>query len=278
MRTPGRFLLPSVLLACTPAPVAPSTAGSSQTPTVHGVHWAYRGDEGPAQWGHLDPAFAACASGTRQSPIDLALSPGTPAAPAPTRPRWQPITARPANDGHTIRLSEATPRSSLTLDGTAYVLQQLHFHSPSEHTIAGQPFAAEAHLVHRSNDGKFLVVAILMRRGQENATLRSAWSAMPPEPGGPSAATGESSIDVNALLPPAPRYLRYDGSFTTPPCTEGVTWLVVEPEANPTVEISDAQIEQLRAATQGATNRPTQPLNGRAVVALVPGAPPRDVR
>jgi len=253
-------------LACgeSPPPEPKSPAPPPVASTSH-AHWSYSGDESPQRWSKLDPSYAVCETGAAQSPLDLPQSPSR-HEPAPARPQWDPVPLQLKNNGHTIQVDDAAS-SSLVVDGTTYRLQQFHFHSPSEHTIAGHSYAAEMHLVHKSDAGKLLVVAILFGSGTENLTLAPVWSKMP-EHGAPSVALPATTIDVSSLLPAAPRYLRYDGSLTTPPCTEGVTWLVVEPDAS--MQMSPEQIKTLHAHTEPSTSRPRQKLGSREVLELIP--------
>ncbi len=151
--------------------------------------------------------------------------------------------------------------------GRSTSLAQFHFHSPAEHTVGGRSFDLEMHLVHKSRDGKVAVVAILLGTGTENAVLAPVWNAMPAHPG-PAVTVADAKVDVSSMLPAATKYLRYGGSLTTPPCTEGVTWLVVEPDA--ASQVSAEQVRKLKAITQPTTNRPLQPLGAREVVELAP--------
>lgn len=254
-----------VLLASTHLACGGSSAPAPKTPTLVHAHWSYSGDENPQHWGDLDPTYALCKTGGAQSPLDLPLAPSR-HQPAPARPVWDPMPLRVTNNGHTIQVDDTAP-SSFVVDGTTYRLVQFHFHSPSEHTIGGHTYAAEMHLVHKSDAGKLLVVAILFETGAENAVLAPVWSAMPVQAAGPTAIAG-TIIDVSSLLPSAPHYLRYEGSLTAPPCTEGVTWLVVEPD--PSTQMSPDQIKTLHEHTEPSTNRPLQRMGARDIVELVP--------
>jgi carbonic anhydrase len=251
-------LLAWLPLGCSAAPPVPATPGPH-------AHWSYTGDE-PLHWGDLDPAYIACKTGADQSPIELPLSPLRHEA-APPRPTWAKVPLRVTSNGHTVQVDDTAP-SSLVVEGTTYKLVQFHFHSPSEHAIAGHHFAVEMHLVHKSDDGKLLAMAIFFESGAENATLAPVWSAIPASSEGIPVVIPGVTIDIEALLPSAPRYLRYKGSLTVPPCTEGVTWLVVVPDPN--AQMSPAQIQLLRDRTQSSTSRPLQPVHGREVVELIP--------
>jgi carbonic anhydrase len=253
-------LAPFLLAACAsaPAPAAPSSAAP---------HWSYDGDVGPSHWGALDPSFATCSSGTTQSPVDLPATPQG-GGKAPATPTWSAVPLRVVNNGHTIQVDDAAP-SSFVVDGTTYALKNFHFHSPSEHTVNGRSYDVEMHFVHKTPDGKIAVVALLFNHGRTNDVLAPLWSAMPSAPRGEPVMKSDT-IDVQALLPKAPTFYRYDGSLTVPPCTEGVKWFVVVPDAAAPSELSDAQIAQLRAALHGASNRPIQPLGGRSITELAP--------
>jgi carbonic anhydrase len=182
-------------------------------------------------------------------------------------PHWDPVPLSIVNNGHTIQVDDSAP-SSLVLDGESYSLAQFHFHVPSEHTIEGRAFDAEIHLVHRTPGGRLAVIALFFQKGAANGPLRAVFDAIPMDPGSPRSIPGEK-IDLGALLPRAPRFLSYEGSLTTPPCTEGVRWLVVLPDPAP-LEVSEADLSKLRAAVHAPTNRPTQPRNDRAVELRAP--------
>jgi carbonic anhydrase len=229
-------------------------SGTPPAETPHKTTWTY---ESVAHWADLDPAFAGC-KGTHQSPIDV---PDThEAGPAFAAGTYAPFPVRILNNGHAIQV-EDTAASSLVFGGVTYALAQFHFHAPSEHTLAGKSFDAEAHFVHKSADGKLLVIGMFIRKGNASAELAPVFDAIPTAEAASHAAPG--TVDVTAILPRAPHYAHYAGSLTTPPCSEGVSWFV---EKSVVLEISDAQLMRLRAAVHGDTNRPVQPIGDRTVV------------
>jgi carbonic anhydrase len=253
------FVVHSQLACGSTPPAAPAGV-----PAPH-AKWSYSGDNGPEHWGDLDPGYALCKTGDAQSPIDLPPAPAR-HQPSPGKPHWEPVPLRITNNGHTIQVDDTSP-SSFVVEGVTYKLAQFHFHCPSEHTVGGRAFDAEAHFVHKSETGKVLVVALLFGSGAENPVLAPVWRAMPAKEG-PTVTVPDTTIDVSSLLPGAPRYFRYDGSLTTPPCTEGVKWLVVEPDAS--TQLSPDQIKKLRGLTLPSTNRPEQRVGSREVPELVP--------
>ena len=246
----------TLLASCGSSPPLAPAASS------HRAAWTYAGATGPEHWSDLDPSFSACSRGSRQSPIDLPPPPGSSTAPAVASPHWDPVPLSIVNNGHTVQVDDAAP-SSLVLDGVTYSLVQFHFHTPAEHTLEGRAFDAEVHLVHRAANGKLAVVALFFQRGAESAALRPLFDAIPMEQGAPISVPGKT-LDLGALVPRAPRFLSYDGSLTTPPCTEGVRWLVVLPDPKP-LEIAESDLAKLRAAVHAPNNRPQQPRNDRAI-------------
>ena len=215
--------------------------------------WGYEPHNGPARWGTLDPAFESCDLGKAQSPIDL--TGGQRADLTPIEFDYRRTRVAIENTGHTIQVN-LEPGSGIVLDGVRYDLQQFHFHHGSEHTVDGVRLPLEMHLVHRSHDGSLAVVGILFEEGRANETLAPVWAQLPTEPA--ASRIMPASLDL-AALPPAPGATwRYDGSLTTPPCTEGVAWVI---PAEP-LTLSVAQIDAF-AAIYPNNYRPVQPLGER---------------
>lgn len=221
------------------------------------AHWSYEGDTGPAHWGSLSPEYAQCSTGRQQSPIDIR----DPAAKDLTNLEFHyaPTEVAIVNNGHTIQVNYA-PGSWMQVDGTRYDLLQFHFHAPSEHTIAGRHAAAEMHLVHKSSSGALAVVGVLLEEGAANPRFDPVWSHLPARPG--PVRECDAQIDADDLLPADQRTLRYSGSLTTPPGTEGVRWFLMQEP----VRLSKAQLDAFTRIHRG-NNRPTQPLHGRVVEA-----------
>lgn len=217
--------------------------------------WGYEGDRGPDRWGSLDEAFSTCANGTEQSPIDLVDGA---AGDYPTLMfDYGPRTGMVVNNGHTIQVN-VDRGSGIVLDNTRYELLQFHFHHGSEHTFGGVQLPMEMHLVHRSDRGMLAVVGVLLAEGAANATLAPIWERFPRQANW--AVALPEALEVAELLPVPQSAWRYRGSLTTPPCTEGVSWIVMTEPGT----LSAAQI-----ATFGAIHprnfRPVQPLNRRTL-------------
>ncbi len=220
-------------------------------------HWTYAEHGGPAKWSELDPGFAACGTGKLQSPIDLrdAREADLP----PIQVAYRPGEVKVVNNGHTIQV--AVPAgSTITVGGHAYELQQLHFHTPSEEAISGERAPLVAHLVHKDAAGKLAVVAVLFDVGAASAALEPVFAKLPAKPETEVTLSG-AKLDPAALLPSGLGYYAFEGSLTTPPCTEGVRWMVLRSRAT----ISKAQLAAFRKLYP-ANARPLQPANGREIL------------
>ncbi|MDQ0901052.1 MULTISPECIES: carbonic anhydrase [unclassified Paenibacillus] len=238
-----------------------STSGGTVATTTKPAHWSYSGDTGPAKWTTLDPQYAACANGSEQSPIDIELSQlKVDKELGKFETNYKPTVFTLMNNGHTIQANDASGSNIITVEGKVYTLVQLHFHKPSENQINGKTFDMEMHLVHKNSEGKLAVLGVLIKSGSENKQLAEMFSKLPKEETKEDLKL-DQVIDLNALLPQDKKAFRYKGSLTTPPCSEGVDWTVLEE----TIELSDKQIQGFGAIFSD-DHRPVQPLNGRTVV------------
>lgn len=223
------------------------------------AHWSYEGQEAPTHWGKLSPDFSLCETGKNQSPVDIHGALKT--THEGLKLAYQTGPQHIVNNGHTIEV-ETSPGNTLTIDNDIFTLQQFHFHAPSENEIDGKTFPLEAHFVYKDQQGALTVMALMFEQGQTNQELEKAWRQMPSALNKPESLT--TPLNVGALIPAtdSEHYYRFSGSLTTPPCSEGVRWLVLETPAT----ISAAQVAQFTAAIHHANNRPIQPLNGRVIV------------
>ncbi len=245
--------------------VADVSASETHGATAHGSdahagepHWAYEGENGPQNWGKLKPEFNLCAIGKRQSPINIEESATLQGPAEPLQFNYTPSIGSVVNNGHTIQVDVAGD-NTLTVRGSVYKLVQFHFHTPSEEQVNFRNFAMVAHLVHKNNEGQLAVVAVLLDPGVANALINKVWTYMPLDTSD-RVRMPDGLIDMNELLPKDQRYYQFIGSLTTPPCTEGVLWMVMK---QPTL----LSREQIRLFQQLFPNnaRPVQPVNARAV-------------
>ena len=225
--------------------------------TVPPPDWGYWGAGAPNNWGSLSPEFALCATGANQSPIDLrdcVLD-----SSAPELLFNYGGDAREVNHNGKVAHVEFVAGNTLTVGDRKYELASMHIHVHAEHQVEGQLFTAEMHLVHRKEGGFLGVVGQLYRLGDPDPVVQALIDAYP-EPG----QTIRSGFTLNAagFLPADLGYFRYDGSLTTPPCTEGVDWYVLREIRT----ISQEQVNCIAALHNGFNHRPIQARNGRAVI------------
>jgi carbonic anhydrase len=246
IRSYARIILSLATLLAAPARAADEHA-----------HWQYgKGHGGPAHWAELNPEFSTCGTGKHQSPIDIR---GAEKAELPEiQFAYQRGAPTVVNNGHTVQVT-VPAGSSITVGDHAYALQQFHFHAPSEEAVAGKRAALVAHFVHKDADGKLAVVAVLFDVGNESAALAPVFAKLPAKAGTDVTLEG-AQVDPAAVLPAMRGYWEFEGSLTTPPCTEGVRWLVLRQHAS----VSKAQLAAFRKLYP-ENARPLQPLNGRTV-------------
>ena len=256
--TSGICTLALLLAACSSTAEtgaeATRSAAQSSTEAVEPTeaHWSYDGISGPAEWAELDEQYRTCGTGLQQSPVDLPSS--ALAGGEALDLTGQPEQGDVVDNGHTVQLTGDEDTSEVTFEGRSYALAQMHVHTPSEHTVNGVAAAAEFHFVHRTEDDQLLVVAVLGVEGRPSA-------AFDPFVQGAVGEVDTATLDVHGMLPASLDHVDYEGSLTTPPCTEGVHWVVMTTP----VELSAEQLAALNVAHPGNT-RPAQPLGDREVV------------
>jgi carbonic anhydrase len=225
------------------------------------THWGYTGHEGPESWGTLSPDYSMCKLGSSQSPINIDKAVSVSSTDLEKVGfDYHTASSNVVNNGHTIQVN-IEDGSTITVDGIEFTLKQFHFHTPSENQIEGKNFPLEAHFVHASKDGTLAVVALMFDNGVENPFIKKIWESMPKE-ADKTTPLVISAKEINALLPQNREYYRFNGSLTTPPCSEGVRWLVLKNYAT----ISPAQVEEFLHTMHHKNNRPIQPINARKVM------------
>lgn len=220
-----------------------------------GGHWGYFGEGGPAAWAQLKPEFGLCGRGTRQSPIDI--RDGIAVDLEVPKFDYRPSGFSVIDNGHTVQVNVA-PGNTVEVTGRRYELVQFHFHRPSEERINGRQYEMSVHLVHRDADGRLAVVAVVLERGAAQPVVQQVWNNLPLEKNEIVAA--QTAIDLTALLPTDMRYYTYMGSLTTPPCSEGVLWMVMQQP----VPVSTAQIG-IFSRLYPMNARPVQQSAGRLI-------------
>ncbi|GIT97634.1 carbonic anhydrase [Sulfurovum sp. TSL1] len=242
----------SALLASTIMLLANDTVAQTEN-----LHWGYTGHNTPDKWGSLSEKYRECGVGLNQSPINITHS--LHANLPPLAPSYQSDSKDVIDNGHTIQINMAHG-STIKVDDIVFELKQFHFHTPSENHINGKAYPLEGHFVNIDKDGNIAVLGVMFTEGEENKALAKFWDKLPTNEG--EVHTLEHSKIANELLPKDKHYYRFNGSLTTPPCTEGVRWFVFKE----TLSISKEQVAKFHKIMHGDNNRPIQPLDARVVV------------
>ena len=229
--------------------------------TLSHPEWGYTGRTGPEHWGCLSSDYSLCSAGVEQSPVNLAgyVSGGT----EKVTFDYTTVAVQARNNGHTVYL-DFDPGSGVSVGGRRYELLGVHYHSPGEHLLDGESFAAELHLVHQDAGGNLAVVGLLFRLGNPSPLVEDLLGLAPATGveadigGGPNAAE---------YVPSHSGYYGYRGSLTTPPCSEGVRWIVMQGIGT----VSPDQVDILQSLTYGPNNRPPQPIGDRQIVVSAGG-------
>lgn len=242
----------SILLASTMMLIANNADTQSKE-----IHWGYTGHTTPDKWASLSEEYRECGTGLNQSPINITHS--LHAKLPPLTPSYESDSNYIVDNGHTVQVNMAKG-SSFVIDDITFELKQFHFHAPSENHIDGKEFPLEGHFVHLDKEGNIAVIAVMFEEGEENKALAKFWNTMPTKAG--EIQTLKLSKIAKELLPKDKHYYRFNGSLTTPPCTEGVRWFVFKES----LTISKEQVAKFHEVVHGNNNRPIQPLDARIIV------------
>ncbi|MGF1683535.1 carbonic anhydrase [Photobacterium minamisatsumaniensis] len=219
----------------------------------HATEWSYTGERGAEHWGDT---FATCGEGVNQTPIDV--NKAIKAELVPLHIDYQGSVKEIINNGHTIQ-ANITGENTLTVDNEEFALKQFHFHTPSENYINGKQYPLEAHFVHANQQGQLAVIAVMFNTGpRANDQLNMLLEAIPKKD---TATQLTSTFNPAELLPRDREYYRFNGSLTTPPCSEGVRWFMMKDHQSG----SEKQVGSLHGV-MGDNARPLQPLNARVIL------------
>lgn len=259
-------LIALCLVACSSSQDRQSTSVeapiSSHMTTVHKgpttpKMWSYVGLLGPENWGQLSPEYKTCETGPSQSPINLIWS--KPLRSGRLQFKYRPSPISIVDNGHTIRIN-VSPGNILDVRGQLFELQQIHFHTRSEHTISSSSFPMEIHYVHKNSDNKIAVLGFFAIVGSPNPIMESILIRTP-DVKYREILIADMLINPMDMMPRIHHHYHYMGSLTTPPCSEGVNWNVL----NTPITLSKEQVMRFKARYP-KNNRPIQPTHDRRIV------------
>lgn len=249
-----------------PVPAAVSEPKAAPVPAVsvpvqvepkkkQGASWGYTGSKAAHKWGDLDAQYTACKAGIAQSPVDIHqfVQEDLPVLSG----SYSPTPLEVLNNGHTVQVNYGSG-SGFRADNKNFNLLQFHFHTPSEHYIDGAPYPMEMHFVHKSADGTLGVIGVMIKLGAHNPVIEGIWQNVPPA--GETKRVNTVELSASDLMPAETGYYAYDGSLTTPPCSEGVKWFVMQAP----IEMSQAQLVAFQSVFP-VNARPVQELGDRVI-------------
>jgi carbonic anhydrase len=239
----GKQLLQVVMLLC----------GLGGFQTIYAAdNWGYTQQNGPEQWSRM--GYPLCESGRHQSPVDILQV--TSAPQDQLNFHYSPTEFQVKQDNHNLffYVQDDAPKNNnyIEFNGQHYYLKSFHFHNPAEHEINSKRYAMEGHFIHQSTNGDYLVIGVFFRLGASNPLLSKTIRA-----------SGEKTYVTNIaeFMPPKRIFFSYQGSLTTPPCAEGITWVVMaQPQS-----VSAAERHQFEKRLGTENSRPPQPLDGRRI-------------
>ncbi|KAL0404875.1 UNVERIFIED_CONTAM: Alpha carbonic anhydrase 7 [Sesamum radiatum] len=225
--------------------------------------------DGPENWGNLNKNWSLCGTGKTQSPINILDSEvNVTRSLGDLNRKYHPTYVLLKNKGHDIEVEwEKGPAGGIIINGDEFKLLQCHWHIPAEHTVNGFRFDMELHIVHANNQGNIAVVGILYKLGPADDFLAKLTGYLPLAT--PEGYPVNGTINPSKIEIPGRKYYRYNGSLTTPPCSENVIWTVFKEVKT----VSREQIQALKDAVHDGNTgnaRPIQPTNGRTVYAFKP--------
>ncbi|MBN9670865.1 carbonic anhydrase [Roseibium aggregatum] len=219
-------------------------------------HWSYEGAGGPAHWGQIAENFETCEAGDEQSPVDLTNA--IKAEPEAIVFHWnKDADWTEVNNGHSIQANSENG-GSIELNGKTYKLVQFHFHAPSEHAIDGRKFPMEAHFVHVADDGTIAVLGAMIEGGSDNGLFQKVMDSAPRSSG---ETVNLGTANPADIIPTGEHFYRYQGSLTTPPCSETVIWTLLKKP----LKVSENAIAEFEAL-YSSNARPLQETGRRYIL------------
>lgn len=201
----------------------------------HQSKWGYYGVHSPDQWGKISSEYQACELGHNQSPVDLSMN-NSIEIEERVKFNYHDSKTSLIDNGHTVK-AVFKEENYIEISNKKYFLKQLHFHTHSEHSVEGVFYPLELHLVHKASDGKLAVLAFFIDVDNKNTNRFGFFKNIK------RGATSETTIKLSRLIRYAGEHFFYNGSLTTPPCTENVHWIVFDKH----LSLNRTQVENFRA-------------------------------
>lgn len=255
MKTAKITLILAILLIANSCATKKNTHTATHEEKNEHKHWTYTGETAPKYWSHIKETYFAC-DGNAQSPINIDTKTAVSSSTNNLELNYNNSNVDVINNGHTEEFL-ISKGNTLTFNNKVYELKQFHMHTPSEHTVNGKHFPLELHFVNKAKDDTYAVISLLVSEGKESPLLAKYLQNFPKEEG---EFANNDMLNITTVLPSTTHFYNYKGSFTTPPCTEAVEWIILKEH----ITASKMQIEKLHAI-MGDNYRPVQALNNRKI-------------
>lgn len=226
----------------------PVRANGGDPGGFHEALWSYVGLSGPRHWSEISPKFSLCGRGAEQSPVDLETRKRQ--LNHDLRVNYKDTPLHFVDNGHTLQ-EAVEPGSHILVGRRKSELVQFHYHTPSENHVDGTEYPLELHFVHKDAKGQLSVIAVMVELGEANSEVEQFVNLFPHSH--EEVLKSQITVHPAALMPKSLDYYGFLGSLTTPPCTEGVRWMVLKE----TISMSARQIASFEHL-HGANARPVQ--------------------
>lgn len=218
--------------------------------------WSYRGNNGPQYWANINSRYLGCEEGNQQSPINIVTKNVGSGA---TQFDLKYSIAKGVNlmlYGYTLKI--IYPKGNfLEMNGNRYQLKEIYFKTPGENTIDSFRSMLEVQFLHEDSKKNKVILAVFFVEGRSNPIIDMLVKNIPTQP---NKANFIANVDIRKLLPNNLASYQFDGSLTTPPCSQGVRWIVLK-EA---MSITQSQFDSMYNIT-GSNARPIQDVFNRLI-------------
>lgn len=184
--------------------------------------WGYYGKNNPANWGKVSEEYKFCQYGFNQSPIDISTDLTKDFIDNPLKFFYNKNEVEKFRLKYNFRFN-FYGKSYLQRNSKKYSLRYLIFHHPSEHLLESKNHSLEMQIYHKSEDEQWLVVSYFLEINDDfkknNQKFEKLINFVNDN-------KKEDLLNLADIIDDNGSIFFYEGSYTTPPCYEGVKWYI----------------------------------------------------
>ena len=188
------------------------------------VDWSYSGKGSPQNWAKISEKNKFCKIGYNQSPIDINLSMNKDFILNDLKFDYSNAEIEKNNEKYHQKIN-FYGKNFVFRGKKKYWLKHVEFHHPSEHLLESSPHSLEMQIYHKSEDEQWLTVSyfleIASKNNNENLYFKNLINFL-------KSNKIEDKFDLSKIIDETSLSFFYEGSFTTPPCVEGVKWYIMK--------------------------------------------------